>query len=202
MRPPAPHQISMHIARCRFDGGAANYCSRRQEMSGYILAIDQGTTSSRAIVFDRRDEAWSPRRRKRLHSIIPQPGWVEHDPGEIWNTRRRYGAAGAGTCRHSTGCRYRGDRYHQPARNDRCLGPQIGSGRCTRRSSGRTGAQREVCDSLKADGYEKLFSAKTGLAARSLFFRNETALAARQRRAACGSAPKLARCASARSTAG
>jgi glycerol kinase len=49
----------------------------------YILALDQGTTSSRAIVFD-RDGAVRAVAQKEFTQIFPHAGWVEHDPGEIW----------------------------------------------------------------------------------------------------------------------
>src|SRR5262249_52194807 len=48
-----------------------------------VLALDQGTTSSRAIVFDRRGIPCATAR-KEITQIFPQPGWVEHDPEEIW----------------------------------------------------------------------------------------------------------------------
>ncbi|MEM5491592.1 glycerol kinase GlpK [Hoeflea sp. AS16] len=54
-------------------------------MSGYILAIDQGTTSSRAIVFD-GDMRIAGVGQKEFTQIYPQSGWVEHDPEEIWKT--------------------------------------------------------------------------------------------------------------------
>ena len=49
----------------------------------YILALDQGTTSSRAIVFD-HDGAIRAVAQKEFAQIFPSAGWVEHDPGEIW----------------------------------------------------------------------------------------------------------------------
>ena len=49
----------------------------------YILALDQGTTSSRAIVFD-HDGAIRAVAQKEFTQIFPAAGWVEHDPGEIW----------------------------------------------------------------------------------------------------------------------
>src|SRR5208282_150979 len=52
----------------------------------YILALDQGTTSSRAIIFNRQARPVSMARRE-LRQIYPQPGWVEHDPEEIWETQ-------------------------------------------------------------------------------------------------------------------
>ena len=52
----------------------------------YILALDQGTTSSRAILFD-KDGAIVAVAQKEFEQIFPKPGWVEHDPGEIWVTQ-------------------------------------------------------------------------------------------------------------------
>jgi glycerol kinase len=52
-------------------------------MSQYILALDQGTTSSRAILFDDKASPVAVGQRE-FRQIYPQPGWVEHDPDEIW----------------------------------------------------------------------------------------------------------------------
>ena len=63
-------------------------------MGTYILALDQGTTSSRAIVFDRRGDIVS-KAQFPFRQLYPQPGWVEHDPMEIWETERRAAAQAA-----------------------------------------------------------------------------------------------------------
>jgi len=55
-------------------------------MSKYILAFDQGTTSSRAILFDHEGQMHATAQ-KEFQQIFPKPGWVEHDPLEIWNTQ-------------------------------------------------------------------------------------------------------------------
>jgi len=55
-------------------------------MSQYILALDQGTTSSRTIVFDKKGNIISTAQ-KEFKQIFPQPGWVEHDAEEIWSTQ-------------------------------------------------------------------------------------------------------------------
>ncbi len=52
----------------------------------YVIAMDQGTTSSRAIVFDRTGAAVSVAQHE-FPQIYPQPGWVEHDPADIWSTQ-------------------------------------------------------------------------------------------------------------------
>ncbi len=53
----------------------------------YLLALDQGTSSSRAIVFDARGQVVSMAQQE-LTQHYPQPGWVEHDPMEIWHSQR------------------------------------------------------------------------------------------------------------------
>ncbi len=55
-------------------------------MSSYILALDQGTTSSRAIVFDANASAVSSAQHP-FEQIFPQPGWVEHDANTIWESQ-------------------------------------------------------------------------------------------------------------------
>ena len=52
----------------------------------YVLAIDQGTTSSRAILFDHKGSIISVAQ-KPFQQYFPKPGWVEHDPNEIWYTQ-------------------------------------------------------------------------------------------------------------------
>src|SRR5436853_798544 len=52
----------------------------------FILALDQGTTSSRAIVFD-HDGAIKAVAQKEFTQLFPQTGWVEHDPQEIWSAQ-------------------------------------------------------------------------------------------------------------------
>jgi len=54
--------------------------------SQYVLAFDQGTTSSRSIVFD-RDARVVALAQKDFQQIYPKPGWVEHDPMEIWSSQ-------------------------------------------------------------------------------------------------------------------
>ncbi|MCX8278611.1 glycerol kinase GlpK [Phyllobacterium sp. 0TCS1.6C] len=54
-------------------------------MNGYVLAIDQGTTSTRAIIFDKNRKVVGTSQRE-FQQIYPQSGWVEHDPEEIWQS--------------------------------------------------------------------------------------------------------------------
>ncbi|MBB6218859.1 glycerol kinase [Anaerosolibacter carboniphilus] len=55
-------------------------------MGKYVLALDQGTTSSRAIIFDHNGKSVGVAQ-KEFTQIYPKPGWVEHDPMEIWGTQ-------------------------------------------------------------------------------------------------------------------
>ena len=55
-------------------------------MKKYILALDQGTTSSRAILFDRSGQPCGAAQQE-FPQYFPQPGWVEHDAGEIWESQ-------------------------------------------------------------------------------------------------------------------
>ena len=54
-------------------------------MESYIMSIDQGTTSSRAIIFDKTGKEFSSSQ-KEFTQYFPKPGWVEHNPNEIWNS--------------------------------------------------------------------------------------------------------------------
>ena len=61
-------------------------CERSLKMTKYILALDQGTTSSRAILFNKQGEICSVAQ-KEFAQIYPQSGWVEHNPREIWSSQ-------------------------------------------------------------------------------------------------------------------
>ncbi len=69
------------------DTALAHYPERNKGgiMADHVLAIDQGTTSSRAIVFDRNRRVTGVGQ-KEFRQIFPDSGWVEHDPEEIWKT--------------------------------------------------------------------------------------------------------------------
>ena len=55
-------------------------------MNEYIMAIDAGTTSNRAILFNKKGEICSVAQ-KEFTQIFPKPGWVEHNASEIWSTQ-------------------------------------------------------------------------------------------------------------------
>ncbi|MGV8118935.1 MAG: glycerol kinase GlpK [Candidatus Xenobiia bacterium LiM19] len=129
-------------------------------MSGkYILALDQGTTSSRAIIFDDNASVIATAQ-KEFTQFFPRPGWVEHDPDEIWSTQIGVAAeaiARAGiqaedlaaigiTNQRETTILW--DRKGKPIHNAVVW-------QC-RRSA-------EICDRLKKSGHTELFHQKTGL---------------------------------------
>ncbi|HIT91120.1 MAG TPA: glycerol kinase, partial [Candidatus Merdenecus merdavium] len=55
-------------------------------MSKYLMALDQGTTSSRCILFNKSGEIMSVAQ-KEFTQFFPEAGWVEHDPMEIWSSQ-------------------------------------------------------------------------------------------------------------------
>ena len=56
--------------------------------NSFILSLDQGTTSSRALLFDRELNIVAMAQQE-FDQFYPQPGWVEHDPEEIWRSQRK-----------------------------------------------------------------------------------------------------------------
>ena len=132
----------------------------------YILALDQGTTSSRAILFDRKG-AIAAIAQKEFGQIFPQPGWVEHDAREIWATQsavavEALGRAGAGpsdvaaigiTNQRETAVVW-----------DRETGQPIHNAIVwqDRRTA-------EFCDRLKAGGHAPLIAERTGLVVDAYF---------------------------------
>ncbi|MDB5004352.1 MAG: glpK [Mucilaginibacter sp.] len=129
-------------------------------MEKYILSFDQGTTSSRAIVFNKAGTIVSVAQ-KEFTQIYPQPGWVEHDAEEIWSTQasvatealikaklkpENIAAIGITNQRETT------------VVWDRATGEPIHNAIVwqDRRTAG-------ICDALRAKGADKLIQEKTGL---------------------------------------
>ncbi|HMM47506.1 MAG TPA: glycerol kinase GlpK [Thiobacillaceae bacterium] len=126
----------------------------------YVLALDQGTTSSRAIVFDRAGGIRSIAQ-KPLRQHFPQPGWVEHDPSEIWATQIGVAAeavTGAGLTDRDIAAIGIANQRETTIVWDRRSGQPV----CNaivwqdRRTA-------PMCDALRAAGHEALFRRKTGL---------------------------------------
>ncbi|MFL6623894.1 MAG: glycerol kinase GlpK [Sulfurifustis sp.] len=126
----------------------------------YLLALDQGTTSSRAIVFDDRG-AIVAMAQQEFRQIFPAPGWVEHDPLEIWQSQlqvAREALAQAGLAARQIAAIGIANQRETTVVWERATGRPI----CNaivwqdRRTADR-------CEALKARGLETTFRAKTGL---------------------------------------
>jgi glycerol kinase len=76
----------VHLHQKFLPAFAFNLGAERSTMTTYILALDQGTTSSRAIVFNQQGEMLTVAQ-KEFQQHFPQPGWVEHDANEIWSSQ-------------------------------------------------------------------------------------------------------------------
>jgi len=135
-------------------------------MDTYILALDQGTTSSRAIIFDKKGSIISVSQ-KEFQQHFPQPGWVEHDPMEIWETQSSVAIEAI-------------DQNGLEAKNIAGIG--ITNQRETvliwDRKTGepiynaivwQDKRTSEYCNKLKEDGHEKSVREKTGLVIDSYF---------------------------------
>lgn len=126
----------------------------------YILALDQGTTSSRAMLFDRQGNIVSIAQ-KEFEQIYPQPGWVEHDPQEIWSTQAGVAAeAVTRTGLNGTSIAAIGITNQRETTIvwDRETGQPVYNAIVwqDRRTA-------DFCDTLKAQGLEAKVRAKTGL---------------------------------------
>lgn len=127
-------------------------------MSKYVLALDQGTTSSRAILFDIETNAVATAQQE-FPQIYPRPGHVEHDPEDIWNSQLRVA---------------------QQVLSDRSADDIAAIGIANQREttllwereSGRpignavvwqSRVSAPICDRLRREGLEKIFREKTGL---------------------------------------
>ncbi|MEI2738874.1 MAG: FGGY family carbohydrate kinase [Chitinophagaceae bacterium] len=88
--------------------------------SHYILALDQGTTSSRSMLFDKQGNITSVAQ-KEFKQIFPQPGWVEHDANEIWSTQ--FGTMAEAVAQAGINMKQVcGYRYYQPTGNNCSVG--------------------------------------------------------------------------------
>ena len=129
-------------------------------MKKYIIALDQGTTSSRAMLIDRAGCPVASVQRP-FPQIYPQPGWVEHDPLEIWATEKRALAEVVGAA-HIDPKRIAAlgitNQRETTILWDRSTGQPVCNAivwQCRRTAS--------LCDTLKADGLGPLVAERTGL---------------------------------------
>jgi len=125
-----------------------------------ILALDQGTTSSRAMVFDRSGTILGIAQRE-FGQIFPQPGWVEHDPDEIWASQSavmREALANAGAGAADIAAIGITNQRETTVVWDRATGRPIANAIVWQ--DRRTAS---TCDDLRAAGHASLFARKTGL---------------------------------------
>lgn len=129
-------------------------------MEQFILSFDQGTTSSRALLFDRNGNIRSIAQ-KEFNQIFPKPGWVEHDPNEIWSSQVAVAAEAMSKINingtYLAGIGITNQRETTIVWN-RKTGEPIYNAIVwqDRRTS-------EFCDHLKAKGYSEKIRNKTGL---------------------------------------
>jgi len=133
-------------------------------MNAFILALDQGTTSSRAILFDQAGKIVTSAQQE-FAQLYPQPGWVEHDPEAIWSSQitvaqkavahvgaAQIAAIGITNQRETT------------VIWDRATGRPVFNAivwQCRRTAP--------FCDQLRAEGFDTIIAAKTGLVTDSYF---------------------------------
>src|SRR5512132_275438 len=125
-----------------------------------VLALDQGTTSSRAIVFDRAGAVMASVQQE-FRQIYPRPGWVEHDPEEIWRTQRDVAAEAlrrAGIGVSDVAALGIANQRETTVLWERSTGTPVAPAIVwqDRRTASR-------CDALRQAGHEALFARKTGL---------------------------------------
>ena len=126
----------------------------------YVLALDQGTTSSRSILFDHQGQVQTVAQ-KEFEQIYPEPGWVEHDANEIWSTQMGTASEAlsrAGVKSEELAAIGITNQRETTIVWDRETGKPIHNAIVwqDRRTSG-------ICDRLKDQGYLDLFQEKTGL---------------------------------------
>ncbi|VVE87502.1 glycerol kinase GlpK [Pandoraea bronchicola] len=132
----------------------------------YILAFDQGTTSSRALLFD-RDGHVVASAQKEFRQIYPHPGWVEHDPREIWSTQAGVAAEAlthAGVGGSDMAAIGITNQRETTIVWDRRTGEPVYNAIVwqDRRTA-------DFCDQLRANGKEDLVASRTGLRVDSYF---------------------------------
>ena len=126
----------------------------------YILALDQGTTSSRAIVFDRHGAARGVGQRE-FRQYYPQPGWVEHDANEIWQSQldvAREALRNAGASAADIAAIGITNQRETTLIWDRATGRPLA--RALVWQDRRTAP---MCDALRQQGHDKLLQERTGL---------------------------------------
>jgi glycerol kinase len=130
------------------------------QMKKYILSLDQGTTSSRAIIFDHSGRPLASAS-KEFRQIYPKPGWVEHDPDEIWASQIEVAGKAlekAGVEPSAVAAIGITNQRETAVVWDRKTGKPVTNAivwQCRRTAP--------ICDDMKSRGLEQAVRAKTGL---------------------------------------
>ncbi|MDP3938883.1 MAG: FGGY family carbohydrate kinase, partial [Deltaproteobacteria bacterium] len=129
-------------------------------MSAYVLALDQGTTSSRAIVFDETGHIRGSAAYE-FPQIFPRPGWVEHNPEEIWDSQLRAARSALANAKiQASEIRALGitNQRETAVVWEKGTGKPLANAivwQCRRTA--------EMCELLRRDGHESTFRERTGL---------------------------------------
>ena len=135
-------------------------------MEKYILALDQGTTSSRAILFDDAGQLVATAQQE-FPQHFPRPGWVEHDPHDIWRTQRDVARAVLDERNISASSVAAIGITNQRETTliwDRATGEPVHNAivwQCRRTA--------QMCDAIRADGFDAAIREKTGLVTDAYF---------------------------------
>ena len=124
---------------------------------GHVLALDQGTTSSRAIVFDEEMTPVASAQRE-FEQLYPRPGWVEHDPEAIWSSQSGVMGEALEKGGVEIGCVGITNQRETAIVWDRETGEPVHNAIVwqDRRTAG-------MCDELRSSGHEPMFAERTGL---------------------------------------
>jgi len=135
-------------------------------MAKYVLALDQGTTSSRAIVFSHDGNVVAAAHRE-FEQILPAPGLVEHDPEEIWSSQievAREALARASLDADDVAALGVANQRETTVLWERDSGKPVANAIVW-----QSRVSTPICDRLKADGLEETFRSKTGLVVDAYF---------------------------------
>jgi glycerol kinase len=148
------------VERCIAAPSMTRALRQAQRDTSFILALDQGTTSSRAIVFD-RDGAIVGFDQREFAQYFPQPGWVEHDARELWTSQRDVAEGAlrnAGLSASDVAAIGITNQRETTILWDRANGEPVANAIVWQ--DRRTSA---MCDALRARGVGEIVTAQTGL---------------------------------------
>ncbi len=165
----APVEIGQVIIKDIFGLGVDIVATKtvcRKESKKYIVSLDQGTTSSRAIVFDDKGKIAGVAQ-KEFKQIYPRAGWVEHDPEDIWSSQLevfKQAISKSGASLDDVAAIGITNQRETSIVWDKTTGKPVYNAivwQCRRTA--------EYCDELKAKGFDELIYSKTGLTVDAYF---------------------------------